>query len=161
MRATTLLVSGLLAIVAFGCADPGSVASPSAPATDVPAADYVTQVNTLCVKLVEDVLEVAGAHPGSYPIAEYEAERPKMNALIAEFDAKVAAVPVAAGERPAAAAFDAFRRLSDETDADLAAAAATGDQAVFDAAIEKRHDTFDASSVLPDLAAAGIACNGR
>ena len=84
-----------------------------------------------------------------------------MQPLIDEFDAKIDAIPVTAAERPAADAFDAFRRLSDSTEEQLAAVAATGDQDAFDAAIDERHRTFDSSPVLAELGASGITCNAR
>jgi hypothetical protein len=161
MRATTLLFSGLLAVAAVGCGGPASTTSPSAAPTSAPAADFVTQVNTLCVKLVEDYLDATRPHPGSFPIAEYLSERAKVQPLIDEFDAQIDAIPVTATDGPAAEAFHAFRRLSDSTEEQLAVAAATGDQNVFDAAIDERHRTFDSSPVLANLGEVGITCNAR
>ena len=155
MRTTTLLLSCLLAVVVAGCSgDLASDASPSA-SPEAPAADFVTQVNTLCVTLVEDYLDATRPHPGPFPIAEYLSESAKVKPLIDEFDAKIDAIPVTAAERPAADAFDAFRRLSDSTEEELAAVAATGDQKAFDAAIAERHRTFDSSPVLANLSAVG------
>jgi crotonobetainyl-CoA:carnitine CoA-transferase CaiB-like acyl-CoA transferase len=156
-----------MAVIVAGCGDDSendaapAATTPAATTTSRATAGYVAEVNRLCAELEPKVLDIAGPHPGSFPIKAYEAERPKRAALYEAFDAKVEAIPVSAGDRSAADAFDAFRRLSDATDARLAAAAATGEQDRFDAAIEARHRTFDTRSELKDLAAAGIVCNAR
>jgi len=51
--------------------------------------------------------------------------------------------------------------MSDAADAELATAATTGDQDVFDAAVIERQRAFESSSVSKDLGAAGIVCNAR
>ncbi len=163
MRTKTLLICGLLAVTAAGCGDSSeNDATPAATTTTVAKANYVAQVNGLCEELMPKVLDVTGGgHPTAYPIKDYNAERPKLTALYKAFDAKVEAISVAAADRSEADAFDAFRRLSDATDVRLAAAAATGKQDRFDAALDARHRTFDSGSTLKDLAAAGIICNAR
>jgi hypothetical protein len=165
MRALTLLALGLLTFTAFGCR--GATDSQESPsvssiiASATPGSEYVAEVNRLCADLLAIYLKTTTPHPGSFPIADYLAEKSKVEPLIEEFDAKVDAITVGARDGPAAEAFDAFRRMSDETEAELDAAAATGDQEAFDAAIVERHETFDSSPVLRDLAAAGIICNAR
>jgi len=166
MRAKTLLVSGLLAATIIGCGGTaGNVASPTGAspvvATAAPMSEYVAQLNELCAGLRADLFAVTTPHPGSFTIEDYQAEQPKVTPLIEAFDAKVEAIPVTAADRPAADAFGALQRMSDATEAELAAAAATGKQDLFDATIVERHRTFDASSVVQDLGAAGIICNAR
>jgi hypothetical protein len=64
-------------------------------------------------------------------------------------------------DRSAADAFEAYRRESDAAYAQMAAAAATGEQDRFDAAWHAVHRMFDNSSTLRDPHAAGITCNAR
>ncbi len=165
MRAKTLLVCGLFAMSAVGCGNAANDASPvvaSPPViTAAPASEYVAQLNSLCADLRADLLEVTTPHPGSFSIEDYQTEQPKISALIEAFDAKVESIPVTAADRPAVDALNALQRLSDDTDAALATAAATGKQDLFDAAVVERHQTFDASPVQQDLGAAGIICNAR
>lgn len=99
--------------------------------------------------------------PGSFPIEEYLAEKGKVEPLIAAFDATVDSIPRTEADQPAADAFAAFRRVSDEADAELAAAAATGDQAVFDAAVDERHKALFDSPERQELEAVGINCDAR
>lgn len=168
MRAKTLLVCGLLAVTAGGCGDSSeddatpAAATTVATTTSAPKAEYVAEINGLCAELTPKVLDVTGGgHPTSYPIKDFVAELPKLEALFKTFDAKVDTIPAAVADRSAADAFDAFRRLSDAASARLAAAAATGEQDTFDAAFDATLRRFEASSVPKDLAAAGITCPAR
>jgi hypothetical protein len=122
----------------------------------------VARVNALCADLMPKVLgATGGGHPESFPIKAFNAERPKVRDLMKAFDEQVDAIPVAAADRSAANAFDAFRRLSDTADTRLAAAAATGKQDSFDAAFDATGRTFGSGSALRDFAAAGIRCPAR
>ena len=167
MHAKTLLVCGLLAVTAAGCGDDSNndattTAATTVAATTVPKAGYVGQVNHLCDELIPKVLDATGGgHPATFPLKDYIAERPKLKALYKSFDAKVDALTVAAADQSAADAFDAFRHESDAADAHMAAAAATGKQDKFDAAFDVNQRGYDTSSVVKDLAAAGIRCPGR
>jgi hypothetical protein len=92
----------------------------------------------------------------------YLAEHKKLATVYAAFDAQADAVPVGTADRAADQAFDAYRRQSDAADHKLAAAAATGKQANFDAAFRQ----IVASEGKPDpvidaMHGAGIFCNGR
>lgn len=164
--ARTVLLCVLLAVTAPGCSDDsendaGAAGTPAA-TPSAATIDYVAEVNALCAELMPKVMEVVGGgHPTTYPIEDFTSEQPKINALIAEFDTKVEALPVADAHRSAADALTAFRNLSDAADEKLAAAAATGDQASFDAAFDDRLRTVRSSSVPTELAAAGITCNAR
>jgi hypothetical protein len=161
MNAKSMIALGLLSLSAVGCSGAtGTGASPTA-AIFPPGADFVTQVNTLCVALVEDYLEATNPHPGSFPIEEYIAEKAKVQPLIDAFDAMVDSIPRTENDRPAADAFDAFRGASDEADAELAAAAATGDQEVFDAAVDERHRALFDSPERQQLEEVGINCDAR
>ena len=161
MRNKTLLVSALTVFSVLGCGDAAPDGGDPSLAIVTPPADYVTQINTLCVRLVEDYLDVTKPHPGSFPIAEYLADKEKVQPLIDAFDAQVDAIPVSAADAPAAEAFAAFRRASDAADSGLAAAAATGDQEVFDAAIAERHHALEVSPERNELSAVGITCDAR
>jgi hypothetical protein len=165
---TALAICGLLAAVAAGCTDGGDAALRATPTTassptSAPTAEgtFVAQVNALCADLMQKVIGASGAHPGVYLIADFQADQPKLRALVDEFDAQVDALEVADGDRGAAEAFASFREMSDAEDEKLAAVAKSGDQERFNAAVEERHRTFDASDVLRNLAASGIACNAR
>lgn len=161
MRTKLLLICGLLAGTAAACGDDSENDVTPATAT-VPKANYVAQVNRLCEELIPKVLEASGGgHPTTFPIKDYNAERPKRTALFKAFDAKVDAIEVADADRSAADAFDAFRRESDAADVQLAAAAATGKQARFDAAVDANDRKFESSSVVKALGAAGITCQAR
>jgi hypothetical protein len=162
----TLLVCGLLAVTAAGCGDASeTTAAPAAQraatTTSVAESEYVAQLNKLCAELEPKILAVTGGHHLTYPIRVYNAERPKLNAIYETFDAQADAIPVAAADRSAADAFDAYRRLSDAIDGRLNAAAATGKQAKFDAVFDGRGQMLTAGSEVQDLTAAGIICNAR
>jgi len=164
MRAKALLVCGLLAMIVAACGDDSEDdAAPAAATTStVPKPDYVTQVNRLCEELIPKVLEASGGgHPTHFPVEDYNAERPKRTALFKAFDAKVDAIEVAAADRSAADAFDAFRHESDAADVQVAAAAATGKQARSDTAIDAKERKYESSSVVKDLEATGIRCPVR
>src|SRR5688572_30082938 len=118
----TLIALGLLSAAALGCSGAANTGASPIFTSAAPAGDFITQVNTLCVALVEDYLDAADPHPGSFPIEDYLTEKAAVQPLIDAFDAQVDAIPVSDADRPAADAFAAFRRVSDETDAELAAA---------------------------------------
>src|SRR4051794_6678603 len=160
------LVCGLLVAGAGACgrsstADSSSSAS-TATNTSAKGPGYAARLNALCADLLVEVLAAdGGGHPGHFPIAAYEAQRPRLEALVAQFDARADAVPTTDADQAAAAAFEAFRRLSDRATAMLDAAAATGRQKRFDRTFGRVHRMLDDSSVPETLLAQGIACNGR
>jgi hypothetical protein len=137
----------------------------SSSATSSPAPTYVAALNALCGDLQTKVLAIYGGpgHHTSFPISVFNAEQPKLAAVTRDFDAKADALPVTASDRAAAKAFDAFRRQSDALYRIMAAAAATGKQAKFDAAFAHIVHTFEdkPNPVLDALHAAGIFCNAR
>jgi len=165
MRAKTLLICGLLAVTAAACGDDSEDdATPAAATTStvVTHTDYVSQVNRLCEELIPKVLAASGGgHPAHFPVEDYNAERPKKTALYKAFDAKIDAIEVAGADRSKADAFDAFRRESDAADVQLAATAATGKQATFDAGVDANERKYESSSVVKDLEATGIRCPAR
>jgi hypothetical protein len=131
--------------------------------TSTAASAYVARLNELCAELEPQVIDAYGGapHPAPFPIKEFNDEYPKLIAVTEAFDAKADAIPVAPADRSAADAFEAYRRESDAAYAQMAAAAATGEQDRFDAAWHAVHRMFDNSSTLRDPHAAGITCNAR
>ena len=163
----TVLVVAATVALASGCGESSDEASPRASAEPSAAStpdakQYVDAINAICDAHLPLVLEATGGgHRGHFPIATYKAETPKLKALNADFDAKVAAVEVPEGARDAAATLNDYRKESDAAEARLAAAAATGDQAKFDAAFDANTAPFE--TVGARMRAAGFSrdCNSR
>lgn len=175
-----LVVCGLVAMTAAACGGaknddalpapsattpPTASAAPTVGATATPGAGvgYVARLIQLCAELEPKVIAAYGGapHPAPFPIEEFVAESPRLSAVLAAFDTLADAIPVASADRSAAAAFDAYRRESDAANARLAAAAATGDQATFDAAWYEVHRMFENNPTVERLTSAGIVCNAR
>ena len=93
---------------------------------------------------------------------EFLAMHEPVVAAIRAFDAKVDALTVTEADRPAADAFDAYRAFSDTADAEVVAAALTGDPAAFEAAniafIERLHAN---PPEITAMQAVGISCKAR
>jgi hypothetical protein len=159
--------AALVALTVAGCGAsddaPRPATSGTSGATEPAASGYVSQINELCADLKQKVLAVygTGGHGAHFPIAVFEKEQRQLVKVIADFDAAADAVPVTDADQSAAAAFEAYRQLSDEGQRMLATAAASGKQARFDAAFSEVHAMIDASSVPDDLQLEGIVCNAR
>ena len=173
-RRTSILACAAGLLVSAGCTDSSDRnSSPSAEPAPSPAgstagldasagptaAGYVARVNDLCAQLLSQVLAFDIGNDVS--IEAFQAKRAKLLPLISAFDQEVATIPVPAEDRAAAETFDAYREFSDSTDARLAAAAATGDQAKFDTENQAVLDEVHSSSKVDDLRATGIVCNAR
>jgi len=165
MRSTVGVGVLLLGLAGCGDADgPEQVAhsrTDTAPSTAPSAEDgYVAQVNDRCRELLAQVLgfDIGNA----VTIEQFLGKHEQLVVAIHDFDADVDALPVTAAERPAADAFDAYRRFSDATDATLVAAAETGDQVQFDAANAAYLELIHAGvAELDAMHDAGIQCNAR
>lgn len=130
-------------------------ATPSASST----ADYVTQLNALCRKLMADSLAIGG---GAEPTLEsYVSMRPEFVELHRAFDEQADSIPVSASEQEAADLFDDFRAWADEAEAKIAEAAETGDPSTFDAAVDAFGVALAGTTWKRDLAAVGISCPAR
>jgi hypothetical protein len=167
---STIGIGALLMGTAIGCgdadepkaADPGATPSQTSPSSaDPSAADgYVVQVNARCRELLTQVMgfDIGNA----VTIEQFLGKHEQLVVAIKDFDADVDAIPVTATDRPAADAFDAYRRFSDTADATVVAAAETGDQKQFDAAnaafLELIHGGV---AEIDAMHAAGIQCNAR
>lgn len=167
MRVRIVVLAAATAALAAGCGGSSDEAPPdasSAPAASATAGSrkYVLAVNAICATHLPRVLDATGGgHRQHYPIATFNAEAPKLKALSADFDAKVGAVVVPPGEADAAATLEDYRKESDAWQARMAAAAATGDQATFDAAYDANLASFGPISAR--MVAAGFSpdCNSR
>ena len=167
MRVRVLLLVAAMAALAAGCggssdkASPRESTAPSASST-ADAQQYVDSINAICAAQLPLVLGATnGGHPQHYPIATFNAERPKLKTLNSEFDAKVAAVVIPPAAKPAAATLNDYRKYSDAAEARLATAAATGSQAQFDVAYDANAASF--GDVSAHMLAAGFSqdCNSR
>lgn len=173
-RVGVLALAASATVATAGCSSsaahhPASAPAPASttagsPTTSSPALGYVAQVDALCGELQGKVIAAYGGsgHHTSYPISVYRAEHQKLAAIYAAFDARVDAIPVKPAERAAAKAFDAYRQKSDAADRKLAAAAATGKQANFDAAFKELVSSEGKPDPVMDaMHGAGIFCNAR
>lgn len=159
---------GLAAVLVVGGSACGGSseeeAAPRASTSSSPAGadDYVTAINAIWAEHLPLVLKATGGgHPDHYPIATYQAEAPQMEALRTQFDAKVSAVAVPPDAREAAATLDAYRKGSDEAEARLAAAAATGDQRKYDSAYDLNLSTSTGDRAQMRAAGFSRQCNAR
>ncbi|MDR7086181.1 nitrous oxide reductase accessory protein NosL [Aeromicrobium panaciterrae] len=153
----TLGAALLLAALVTGCTDSND--APSKPSPSVQA-DYVTQVNALCGKLLTQVLAFDIGNVVS--TEEFLTKHEKLVAAIQDFDAEVESIRVTAADRKAADAFDAYRRFSDAADAPVFAAAQTGDQERFEAANDQYLETVHGGVTEIDrMHKVGIQCNAR
>lgn len=136
-----------------------TVASPSASAT----ASYVSRVNGLCESMIPKVMAVRGDKNGDgggdIPTpAEYEGQEARLKPIVEEFDAAVAAIPVTDKDRPAADAFDAYRKSGDAESDKILAAAKSGDQQTFEEAAQPSAEFEAKRRAMED---AGISCPAR
>jgi len=121
--------------------------------------DYVTQVNALCAQLMTDVIAVTGdAEP---TLESFVSHPPRLTRIYEAFDDEATSNPVSAADEAAADTLDAFREFSDESEAQLAEAAETGDPAKFDAAYDAIGEAIHSSTWKEDLSAVGIRCPAR
>lgn len=162
-----VVLTAVTVALASGCGGSSDEASPRASTAPSAAAtgegqQYVDSINAICAAHLPRVLAATGGgHQGYYPIATFKAEAPKLKALAADFDAKVAAVAVPEGAKDAAATLNDYLQESATMEARLAAAAATGDQAKFDEAYDANLAPF--GTVSARMRAAGFSrdCNSR
>lgn len=104
---------GLVPVLVLGAcgSDPEPTAPSTAPSVSVSAEaeGYVDQVVDLCRDLLAEVLtfDIGNA----VTIEQFLGKHEPLVAAIRAFDAQVDAIPVTEGDRPAADAFDAYRRL--------------------------------------------------
>ena len=170
-RWCSLIGIGVLLVgAATGCADtaepeasePRATSSPAPPTSSRSSAvaGYAEQVTGLCRELLAQVLEFDIGN--AVTIEEFLGKHVRLVSAIEDFDAQVDAIPVTSADRPAADAFDAYRRFSDAADAKVFAAAQTGDQRQFDAANEAYLALIHGGVPEIDaMHAAGIQCNAR
>ncbi len=177
VRRSSLLVGVLLVITTAACSDdddevaatPSTTSSASAVTSASPAASptasptrsgpWLTEVNRLCEDLVDRTIEVRGGD-GFVPTREsYLDQKPEIDDLIEEFDAKVDDISVSEDEQEAADTFKAYREFSDADDAHLKEAADTGDEAAFQKQFDAAAEPFRIQRA--KLTAAGIDCDAR
>lgn len=157
--ATTLVLGGML-ISPSACGGSSTSADPSADQAHA----YVSDVNKLCATLLPKVIAARhGGHKTPSTIAVFLQEQHDVRALAAAFDRQVAAVPVPAGAKAAAAAFRAYQRYSDGWAAQAEAAAATGKQSLFVAEMARNGQDFSTSPVVLHAKDAGFSesCSAR
>jgi hypothetical protein len=167
---TSLVLGALLVVTATGCSDSDDEdASASSETTAVASASpsssgsYVDQVNALCEAMIDGVMAVRGDSDGDGggdvpAMDEYEDQQLRIAPITAAFDAKVDAIPVTESDRAAAEAFDAYREFIDADTARTIAAAQSGDQDRYDAALQPSAE-FEAK--LRPVETAGISCPAR
>lgn len=136
-----------------------AISSPSPSA----AGSYVAQVNTLCESMIPEVMAVRGDQDddggGDFPaLAEFEGQETQLEPIMSKFDAAVDAIPVTDADRPAVAAFDAYRESVDAEAAKMLAAAKSGDQQEYEEALEPSAE-FQVKRQA--IEAAGISCPAR
>jgi len=140
-----------------------SLASPPASAGAGAAAvqQYVDAVNRLCDALLPKVIAVTHGGSLDIPVKAYLAQQPAHQKLLADFDRKLARVPVPAAARRQAATFAAYVRFADRLDAKRLAAARKG-AAAYAAEIRAEANVEDAPAITARNAA-GFApsCDAR
>ena len=144
---------------ASGCGDSGH---DTAALTSTPSAGpgYTAQVNTLCDDLMHQVAPITGDKPNP-SAADYLSFGTRIDPLIDSFDQRVDALTVSEADRPANAAFDAYRARVDAADAALKKTARAGDDRTFAAAFSSFLDDLRTAPESVKLNAVGISCPAR
>jgi hypothetical protein len=146
-----------------GSTSSSASSSTSASSTAVTSSgSYAASVNKLCDDLIPKVLAIRTGPAGSEPtLQEFLAEDPKLEPVYKAFDAQVDALPVSTADKPADAAFDAYRTWLSTWNAQLQAAAGTGDVSKFKDALARLDRDFKTAKEVSDLHTAGIECPAR
>lgn len=162
----------LLLMPVSGCGDsageeastPSPTAAVSSPSPSPSASgSYVSKVNALCESMIPDVMKVRGDTDndggGDLPsLKEVEGQEAQLKPIMEKFDTAVDAIPVTDADRPAADAFNAYRKTVDAEGAKMLAAAKSGDQQKYEEAFKPSAE-FEAKRRA--LEATGIVCPAR
>jgi hypothetical protein len=113
--------------------------------------------------MIPEVMKVRGDKDGDGggdvpELKEVEGQEAQLKPIIAKFDATVDAIPVTDADRPAADAFNAYRKVVDAEAATMLAAVKSGDRQRYEAALVPSAE-FEAKRRATE--AAGIRCPAR
>jgi hypothetical protein len=122
---------------------------------------YLDAVNRLCDALLPKVIAVTHGGSLDIPVKKYLAQQPAHAKLLADFDRKLAQVPVPAAAKHEAAAFAAYVRFADRLDARRLSAARRGPAAY--AKEIKSEASVESEPAISGLGAAGFdqSCQAR
>lgn len=122
---------------------------------------YLGAVNRLCDALLPKVIAVTHGGSLNIPVKKYLAQQPAHAKLLADFDRKLAQVPVPPAAKDTAAAFAAYVRFANRLDAKRLAAAKHGETAY--AKEIKSEASIESDPAITALGAAGFSqsCEAR
>lgn len=156
------ILPAVLLLATAGCGDDDKKDSGSEPTETATTATYVSQVNTLCDALIDEVVPITGDSAPIPSRKRYLSNTEQLAPVYAPFDDAVAEVPaVTEADESAKAAFDAYLAALAQMDADLTAQADTLSNAEWTPVVEKAYDDLFTSPERQAMIAAGINCPAR
>jgi hypothetical protein len=161
-----LLVIVAVGVTAVACSSgaPSSAGSSNtSPAArpDSPVQGYLSAVNALCDALLPKVIAVTNGGSLDIPLKDFFAQLPAHTRLRADFDRRLAAIPVPAAAKHDAAVLAAYIRFANQLDARRLAAAKLG-QAAYAKEIAAEADAGNDPTIAARTAAGfHESCNAR